>query len=308
MKPQAAIRNTLLADAIQEELAIFHRHMSARVTDASQQSEIAVLRIGKSLESIVDDSQDQTMAIKALTQAVVGGNERSGIAHALTNQSKTTVMYVNKMSQALSDQAEQVRHALKQTEGIRAAATRIKDISTASQLLSFNARIEATRMGNQASGFVTIANEMKELARSVEAANAAITQLTDQLTRILPDLAERSSQMQKWSGQFSEQFESQSQDVNQTTQDLLETVGQLDEAGKSRQHRLVQLTQRSLSDLQFHDPVAQMLGGLEKTMVDLEKRTHKLMMGCHCSAPDNWNPVEISHPVSVQAPGDVKLF
>lgn len=154
-----------------------------------QQETMANLKTGtKSLgEKTREISENATQNIARLDQ----------IALAIKNLQES----VNKIDSEQKSYEEQFKNLIQQAKAITSKINDIQDISQQTNLLSFNASIEAARAGQAGVGFRVIANEVKKLSgetsKTSEEINRKVDSLTESITNLERLTKQNSANLQK---------------------------------------------------------------------------------------------------------------
>ncbi|HET9932388.1 MAG TPA: methyl-accepting chemotaxis protein [Polyangiaceae bacterium] len=233
------------------------------VEQASAASERGVLEVGRALGVLVEESRSQTSDLLEVLPRLEGdgaAHESSiSIRDAIDRQTATVTTFAEQLISRAGRQNEIAEHASKLTEGIAHLARDVSSIAVKARLLSLNARIECSRLGEQGKAMTVVANEIRQVSASVAKANADISELAGQLTELLPAVARLSAELQTSSQQFRESFEQSQSETQATYSDLMTLVRSTVERSQTRAERMLSEAQDALSALNFQDPMAQQL-------------------------------------------------
>lgn len=249
---------SLLAAArtrIREEVSARHRRVSGQVTELRGLSEREILACGDVLSNIVTD-------VGALIDETEAQVRRSGErAEALTGA------FMDAIAAEARTQAQAVESVFSLADGIERAVNAIDDLTASTGVLAINAHIEAAHLGDQGRAFGIIAQQLRELSQSIESTTGQVKAAIADVREGLPPIADRATAMQAHTGRYIERM-----------QEHLRATGP--EAGEGcRLDRLVQLSNRALSHLQFQDPLVQRLLGIEREVAELLERIDPLLDG-----------------------------
>ncbi|MGC4087044.1 MAG: methyl-accepting chemotaxis protein [Polyangiaceae bacterium] len=233
------------------------------VEQASAVSERGVLEVGRALGVLVEESRSQTSDLLEVLPRLEGdgpADESSmSIRDAIDRQTATVTTFAQELMSRAGRQNEMAEHAARLTEGIAHLARDVSSIAVKARLLSLNARIECSRLGEQGKAMTVVANEIRQVSASVAKANADISELAAQLTELLPAVARLSAELQSSSHQFRESFEQSQAETQTTYSQLMTLVKSTVERSQTRAERMLSQAQDALSALNFQDPMAQQL-------------------------------------------------
>jgi methyl-accepting chemotaxis protein len=222
-----------------------------RVLAVRKVSEQEVLAVGTAVQAIVSQSQ------KALAN-VSDSMDRIG------DKNESVRAQVLELRAHITEQDQTVERAMDRTTDIAKAGAAIKAMAAASRLLALNARVEAARLDSEHRvAFGVIADEMRELAKEVEAANRSVGQLAAELLKVLPQIRKQSQAMQT-------QFESLHQEMEQKNTGLNQTFGETLSGTDQAVQEIKRLAYDALSHLQFQDPMVQNLDRIDSVLLELE--------------------------------------
>ena len=208
---------------------------------------------------------------------------------------------IKEMVSAVNRQEEAVQKAMTQSSAILRAGHDVQAMASATRLLSLNARVEASRLGDQGSSFSVIADEMRQLSHAVQQTNSAVARMAKELERLLPQISEQTRSIHGQFERFSRHVEVQLQGLRGRTDSGDETEPVVNE--------IVAAAQEALSHLAFQDPMVQSLGRIQRSVDVLESRVlsqDELPVAPAASA-DTPRAAEPEPQVDIEA-GDVMLF
>ncbi|MBL8935291.1 MAG: hypothetical protein JNM69_12115, partial [Archangium sp.] len=143
----------------------------------------------------------------------------------------------------------------------------ISHFATSSRLATFNARLEAARLGEAGSGFLSIAGALFDLAQQVTAASASTTTLTQKLARLLPQLSASSQHVKE---QLDAEMSSLSVRVTELKQQLSESErlarGKLESARRDGETLTGEMN-AAMAELQSTDRLSQLLSAMHEAFV-----------------------------------------
>jgi methyl-accepting chemotaxis protein len=257
-----------LSAAVIAELKACTITVTRLIAGARELSEREVLAAGRSVVSINNEANRHASDLDALAQQFADGNtaNRQTIAQVIAQQTDTCSTFATHMADKLRDQAELALRALELTKRIATLGEQITSISKEARILTLNADIESKRLGKSGAAFSAIAQEMRHLSASVHSTNRMVSELTEDLTRILPKLAASSHDMLRQSDVFSGQLVNQLADVQAAYDAAQRCVSDALLESQTRAERIFAETCEVLSRLQFQDRMSQ----------DLTKAQHQV--------------------------------
>ena len=137
------------------------------------------------LEKLLEGTSEMERGNKEISESVNGNIQRLGtIADAI----KALRDSVNAIELEQRRYAEQFANLISQTHVISNQINDIQNISAQTNLLSFNASIEAARAGTAGKGFRVIANEVKKLSGDTSKTSEEIKQNVENLVNSITNL------------------------------------------------------------------------------------------------------------------------
>ena len=226
-----------------------------RVADARASSEDAVVAIGHCINGIVDEAKTYVAEIE----------RQRKIREECEAQTQSMVQ---DMVASVQRQEETVEHAMAQSSAILRAGRDVQAMASATRLLSLNARVEASRLGDQGSSFSVIADEMRQLSLAVQKTNTEVSGMAKELERLLPQIGEQIKDMHRQFEEFAEHVEKR---LNVGGSDAEPSDG------GPVVERIVAAAYRALSHLAFQDPMIQSLeqihGSLDRVETHIKHLT-----------------------------------
>lgn len=169
----SAIANTDLITKLSDEATLQER--------AIQSAEQSVQGIAKSIQSVAKSAQVAAKIAKKSRLAAQQGQRTMD----------ETVENIDTIRGSVADTSKKAKRLAESSQEISKIVNIISDISEKTNLLAFNASIEATRAGENGQGFRVVADEVRRLAEQVTSSAQEIEQLP---TRDCPDDADDGSQ------------------------------------------------------------------------------------------------------------------
>jgi methyl-accepting chemotaxis protein len=206
------------------------------------------------------------------------------------------------VTEELHNHAFLVRGAVQSVAALRRLTETISEFAEASRMATFNARIEAARIGAQGHGFVAIANSLQQLARDVRFANSTAQNIARQLGSGLPQVEASTTSL---SAHVEAQLQALTAHVNSVKQRIANNRAtaeeELDRATKRAGHLKAQ-TNQVLGEIQFQDRTSQLMEAVQMTIAGvLEGLTDDQIQEIHRRAKSLREP-------DPGAAGSVELF
>ncbi len=182
METQELIKNGLtLTDTIISYLAkdaLGSEFLGSYIGNSSSAQETADKQKAK-LSTLTQTSKDMEQAAGQMSQRAETNNKRLGdIFTAIENLGAS----VTRIEEGQRQYAELFKSVISQTTEIKKQIDGIVNISEQTNLLSFNASIEAAHAGTAGAGFRIIANEVKNLSENTKKATSKILSDMDRLS------------------------------------------------------------------------------------------------------------------------------
>ena len=133
----------------------------------------------ETLGKLTQTSQDMEQAAAQLSQRAEKNNERLGNIVAAIEKLGASV---GRIEEEQRRYAEQFKSVIEQSTAIKKQIDEIVNISEQTNLLSFNASIEAAHAGSAGAGFRIIANEVKTLSENTKKSTDRILSDMDRLS------------------------------------------------------------------------------------------------------------------------------
>ncbi|MUG97204.1 HAMP domain-containing protein [Scytonema sp. UIC 10036] len=133
----------------------------------------------------LDAVDNMTLSIQAVAaSAEQASTVAHNAAHTVTKSGRAmdmTVQQMLRLRETVSDTSKKVRRLGESTQHISRVVALINQISTQTNLIAINAGIEASRAGEEAQGFVIVAEEVGELAAQTVVATREIEQIVESI-------------------------------------------------------------------------------------------------------------------------------
>ncbi len=239
------------------------------IDEVCKTSEAAVMKIGGGLTHIFNASKEQCADMEQVVHAFDSGS--GGLADSLKGLEHEVAGLGTNLRESLAQHRNEVQGAVGWATDIIALARSVDQIAQSARLLTFNARLESARLGEQGKGFVVIANAIRDLANDVRSSNEVVTRLATSLASTLPrlqrattDLADSTDrqldQLRGRLGGMRESFEA----AHRQTLEALRRTESTAKASRDQSHDV-------LLHLQFQDRTSQLLRHAIDQIVVLEQ-------------------------------------
>lgn len=268
---------------VMAEIARGRRLVAERVEGLRTLTEREILACGEVLSTIVEDVKD-----------LIGETERT-MAAARARSKETTSRFIGEVQQDMRAQEAAVDEVLRLNDGIEEAIRAIDGLSQFSNILAINARVEAARLGDSGRGFAVIADNMRELSKTIHDTARKVSTAIGAVRNGLPPVRERALSMQQRTQSF---IDAVAEQVGSASLQSASGAG-----GGTRLDAVMQLTNKALSHLQIQDPLAQQLGSIDHDFGAVEDRVRRALDGealGELAADDSFG--------EQPAPGKVTLF
>ena len=170
--------------------AISADFLKTYLSNASSQSE-RTLKLKSALENLSEASQDIETEAQNISSKAGQNNEN---LRQIYGEIKKLRQSIEGIENDHKKYMEQFKVLLSQIKEINALIDSIKNISAQTNLLSFNAAIEAARAGVAGKGFRIIANEVKKLSDDTDKTSETIKTKVENLTRSVSTLEKDTNQ------------------------------------------------------------------------------------------------------------------
>lgn len=230
-----------------------------RIKGVNETSEREVLAVGSSLQAIVKEAQAQVDDLRLTLQDLGGSQGRVGVPQLAARQSHAVRDYLERMSQIISAHDQTVKGSEAASQRIADIGRSVEKVAFQARLLSFNAAIEAARLGGQGSAFGVLAEEMTRLSTEMDSANRQVRDLAQTLLGSMPEIGRQSAELRETSAQFSDQMREELAELERSSTEFERRTTEALTRGDERTARVVQSSRDALSHLSFQDACAQRL-------------------------------------------------
>ncbi|WP_407427353.1 methyl-accepting chemotaxis protein [Treponema sp.] len=156
------------------------------------------------LEKLLEGTSEMEMGNRQISESVEGNIQRLG---AIAEAIKSLRNSVDLIDQEQKKYASQFESLISQAQVISNQINDIQNISAQTNLLSFNASIEAARAGTAGKGFRVIANEVKKLSSDTNKTSEEIKHNVENLVTSITNLEKVTKSNSQSLGKLAEETE-----------------------------------------------------------------------------------------------------
>ena len=202
--------------------------MSSYIANRDKQSEV-IQKQESMLQEMMQSSENMQEKTKEISANANQNIERLGKIYASIEELRGSV---TKIENEHKKYASQFQTLIEQTNNISKLANAIQNISDQTNLLSFNASIEAAHAGKAGAGFRIIANEVKRLSAGIKQTTEKILQDVGKLKVSINDMEEgtrkNAESLSSLSGEASETLErfDRMRNLNNANNENVEHIGE----------------------------------------------------------------------------------
>ncbi|MBQ3825198.1 MAG: hypothetical protein II811_03575 [Spirochaetaceae bacterium] len=202
--------------------------MSSYIANRDKQSEV-IQKQESMLQEMMQSSENMQEKTKEISANANQNIERLGKIYASIEELRGSV---TKIENEHKKYASQFQTLIEQTNSISKLANAIQNISDQTNLLSFNASIEAAHAGKAGAGFRIIANEVKRLSAGIKQTTEKILQDVGKLKVSINDMEEgtrkNAESLSSLSGEAGETLErfNRMRNLNKANNENVEHIGE----------------------------------------------------------------------------------
>ena len=202
--------------------------MSSYIANRDKQSEV-IQKQESMLQEMMQSSENMQEKTKEISANANQNIERLGKIYASIEELRGSV---TKIENEHKKYASQFQTLIEQTNSISKLANAIQNISDQTNLLSFNASIEAAHAGKAGAGFRIIANEVKRLSAGIKQTTEKILQDVGKLKVSINDMEEgtrkNAESLSSLSGEARETLErfDRMRNLNNANNENVEHIGE----------------------------------------------------------------------------------
>ena len=263
--------------------------ITRRLARAVEVSERATLTIGQLLGRIVE------LATAGAADRAAD-DEGRGVADTIASVMAATSGFTTETRSFLDRQLAFAKTANAACRCIAGCSDSVSTLMQKSRILALNMQIEASRLKVQNTALSVIGVEMAQFSQDVRQANSQIAEALTRLLDSLPQLESEAVTMGQQATTFASRLGEQLQQVQRHEAAVRRAKAEVEHAAAEKNQEILGLSQKTLSELQFQDPMAQDLNALVGKITGTD---FGATLGSYLPPPD-----EGTGPVA----GEVELF
>ncbi|WP_448380521.1 methyl-accepting chemotaxis protein [Gloeomargarita sp.] len=176
--------------ATTDRVGALARHSEAAVVDLAQAAQSQELELTQALALAAENAQAiQTIAQQAAEAMTTAQSSLEAAQEGQQAMDATASLY-DQIREAVGKTSKKVKHLVGSSQEISQVLAIIQEISVQTNLLSFNASLEADRAGEHGQGFRLIADEIGQLANLVRKETARIAALVRNIQQDTADVSQ----------------------------------------------------------------------------------------------------------------------
>lgn len=262
----------------------------ASLSEARTLAENSIVSVTRRVQEILGVARDHGEALVAMAGEYHKSRaEAPSLVASVGDLVETLSRFRSTVTEELHNHSFLVQGAVQSVDALKRLTETISEFAEASRMATFNARLEAARIGTQGHGFVAIANSLQQLAREVRFANGTAQKIARQLGSGLPQVAASTTTL---SAHVEAQLQALTAHVNSVKHRIANSrataEGELDRVAKRAEHLKGQ-TNQVLSDLQFQDRSSQLMDAVKQSISgaldglsnaereEIQRRAHSLV-------------------------------
>jgi methyl-accepting chemotaxis protein len=287
--------------------------ITEEVATASSQVASASEQLSRTSESLSSASQEQASAIEETSAAIteitgmVESNVRSAessnsVANQVHNMSDETRQFMESLSESMTAILEsnaKIEKLVKVIEEIGAKTEVIDDIVFKTQLLSFNASVEAERAGEHGRGFAVVAQEVGNLAQMSGKAATEISGIVNGSIKEAESVARDNKTLVEKGGSLAFETKNKMLEVSQKISEILSGTTKIVTASKEQGQGISQIsqsveslnkaTQETASTAEESSSASQELASQSETLMDLVNEMRHIVLGTTSKSKEGSN-------------------
>lgn len=276
---------------------------------ARKKTEDAALLIGTHVSDLYNIGRNDNAIATAALAGMLGdstGDRQVALADIVGAQKRSVAKFLHDSQAFFDRQYQAATDARDSCQAMTECVAKVNQLVFSSELLAFNVRVEAIRLGDSGSTFAVLADEMVKFSQAIKNTNLAIQKSLGAVSHRMSVYHNESSAMKDELAEFAGQLSEQMEAVQSRTEELTHSLESTLQRMTVSNGRLMASSQEALSALQFQDPLAQ---DLMRTEHEVQKIRSLLETG----TSDDTNLAEIDPAVGNDGtldrePGVVELF
>lgn len=262
-----------LIRTIAEELTAQLAQTQGQLTLVQESTEREVLAANRALSSIYQQMRAYAVDLERFKAEESGASGASSFFAVLGRLASAIPDSLSALVQQSQQQAALAMQGERQASSINTLVGKISDISLATKILAVNARIEAARAGDRGSGFVVVADNLRELSKQVDVSVSSIEEMGEGVKQTLVKVARGAEALGNDGAVKSKALTSGVADCQRAYREAV--LASLE----GFQHRAVEIrdcANKALEHLQFQDRLQQSLVRVAEDQRAALERLHAL--------------------------------
>lgn len=277
--------------------------ITEEVATASSQVASASEQLSRTSESLSSASQEQASAIEETSSAIteingmVESNVRSAEAsnsvanqvHSMSDETRQFMESLSESMTAILESNAKIEKLVKVIEEIGAKTEVIDDIVFKTQLLSFNASVEAERAGEHGRGFAVVAQEVGNLAQMSGKAATEISGIVNGSIKEAEAVARDNKNLVEKGGNLAFETKNKMVEVSRKISEILSGTTKIVTASKEQGQGIGQIsqsvenlnkaTQETASTAEESSSASQELASQSETLMNLVNEMRHIVLG-----------------------------
>lgn len=244
-----------ITERLRADVSARHARIAAHVAELRSMSEREILACGQILATIVEDARSGIAAAEAK------------LVQSNANAENLTGCFMSEFGSAADEQSLAVDRMSNSAQSIESAFESVDGLRYTSEMLATNALIEAAHLGEQGRAFGEIALQLREQSRLVKTATSEVKEGVDSVKEGLTQVVGKSDSMRSHTDEYIVSMQSFLSKENENSGE-----------GNSMD-KVIKLSQRALSHLQFQDTLSQRLSQIDMEMNNLLENIDPIIKG-----------------------------
>ncbi len=271
---------------VRHEIELRQDNIKSHVDEVRTLSDREIMACGNVLSRIVED-------VKGIIYTADAKVRSSG-----AQSEKITQDFIEKFRREADAQTEAVARISECALNIEAAVEYVDKLRYTSEILATNALIEAAHLGKEGRAFSEIAQQLRDQSKLVKSTTINVKLAVDTVRDGVIGVAAGSESIQESTNVYIKNMQNYLQESAEES-----AAG----GGENALALVVKLSNQALSHLQFHDPMVQRLGHIEKEVAKLLERIEPILTGANNIGEDEILDNE-SYSNDSPTAGDIMLF
>jgi methyl-accepting chemotaxis protein len=191
-------------------------------------------KINNAISTQASISEETTATIEELTATITNIGERVNLAY---ESAKTNGGVMDKFNNDIEDIYTDTNILNSKMQSISKMVETINKVSDQTNLLSLNARIEASKAGEYGRGFSVVANEIQKLAEQTKESNLEVNKIVNELLLMTKDISNKTHESKINSQKFKESNVTRIENIEEINISMGETVASIEEISSASQEQ-----------------------------------------------------------------------